>query len=177
MFWSAAMLDAGFGFIRFLVCGLCFFTSLVVSVVLIVGKRSRMSLYRVLINIAVCLLFFPAIRAGSLLRDRLFIRHLARFQEVTETLIANERARASREEYSTSVRLPSSYSDGLNVADTVFIECTKENTTVEYLVRETSALGHSGYMYRSDDNAVTLAKDYPRIGYTHLAPHWFFFTD
>jgi len=171
------MLDAGFGFLRFLVCGLCFFTSLVVSLVLIVGNRSRMSLYRVLINVAVCLLFFPAIRAGSLLRDRLFIRHLARFQEVTETLIANERARASREEYSTSVRLPSSYSDGLNVADTVFIECTKENTTVEYLVRETSALGHSGYMYRSDDNAVTLAKDYPRIGYTHLAPHWFFFTD
>jgi Hen1-like subunit of RNA repair complex len=27
------------------------------------------------------------------------------------------------------------------------------------------------------DNAVTLEKDYPRIGYTHLAPHWFFFSD
>ena len=88
------MLDAGFGFIRFLVCGLCFFTSLLVSLVLAVGNRSRMSLYRVLINVAGCLLFFPTIRAGSLLRDRLFLRHLARFQELTYTLIADERARA-----------------------------------------------------------------------------------
>jgi len=150
---------------------------LVVSLVLIVGNRSRMALYRVLINVAVCLLFFLANRDGSLIRDRLFIRHLARFQEVTDTLIANERARASREEFSTSVRLPSGYSDGLNVADTVFVKCTKENRTVEYLVRETSARGHSGYMYRSDDKAVTLEKNYPRIGYTHLAPYWFFFTD
>src|SRR5260370_9760882 len=78
MFWSAAMLDAGFGFIRSLVCGLCFFTSLVVSLVLIVGNRSRMSFYRVLINVAMCLLFFPPILAGSLLSDRLFFRHLPR---------------------------------------------------------------------------------------------------
>lgn len=170
------MLDAGFGFLRFLVFGFCFFTSVVSSVVLAVARRSRMSLYRVLINVVVCLLFFPTIRAGGMLRDQLFLRHLARFQEVTNFLIENERARANTEEFSTVVHLPSGYSD-LNVAGTVLIKSTKENTTVEYLVRETSALGHSGYIYRLDDNTIALEKDYPRIGCTHLAPHWFFFSD
>jgi hypothetical protein len=176
MFWSAAMLDTGFGFLRFLICGFCFFTSVVASLVLAVAHRSRMSFYRVLINAAVCLLFFPTIRAGGMLRDRLFLRHLARFQEVTDLLIANKRARTNAEEFSTAVQLPSSYSD-LHVAGTVLIKFTKANTTVEYLARETSALGHSGYIYRSDDSAAALEKDYPRIGYTHLAPHWFFFSD
>jgi hypothetical protein len=144
--------------------------------VLAIAYRSRESLYRVLINVAVCLLFFPTIRAESILRDRLFLLHLARFQEVTDSLIANERARANTEEFSTAVQLPPSYSD-LRVAGTVWIKSTKGNTTVEYLARETSALGHNGYIYRSDDSAAGLEKDHPEIGYTHLAPHWFWFND
>lgn len=176
MFWSAAMLDAGWGFLRFLILGFCFFVSLVLSLVLAVDHRSRMSLYRVLINVAVCLLFFPTIRAGAMLRNWLFLRHLTRFQEVTNILIAQERARANTEEFLTVAHLPSGYSD-LYVADRVLIKSAKENTTVEYLARETSSLGHSGYIYRLDDNTDLLRKDYPRIGYTHLAPHWFFFSD
>ena len=124
---------------------------------LAVAHRSRMSLYRVLINVAVCLLFFPAIRAGSILRDRLFLRHLVRFQEVTDFLIANERATANADEFAVVVQLPPGYSD-LRVADKVFIKSIKGDTTVEYLERETSALGHAGYMYRSDDSAAALAK-------------------
>jgi hypothetical protein len=176
IFWSAASLDAGFGFLRFLVFGFCFFISLVSSLVLAVANRSRMSLYGVLINVAVCLLFFPTIRAGGMLRDQLFLKHLARFQEVTDFLIENERARANTGEFLTMAHLPSGYSD-LNVAGTVLIKSAKENITVEYLVQETSALGHSGYIYRLDDNTNALEKDYPRIGYTRLAPHWFFFSD
>ena len=110
------------------------------------------------------------------MRDWLFLRHVERFQAVTDLLIKNERARANTEEFSTVVHLPPGYSD-LHVAETVFVKSAKGNTTVEYLVRETSALGHSGYIYRADDNTTALEKDYPRIGYTYLAPHWFFFTD
>ena len=176
MFWSAAMLDTGFGFLRFLVFGLCFLTSAGLSVLFAIDRRSRTSLYRVLINVAVCLLFFPAIHAGSVLRDRLFLRHLARFQQVTDFLIANERARAKSDEFLTVVPLPSAYSD-LNVADKVLVRSTKQGITVEYLGRETSSLGHQGWMYRSEDSIPALERDYPRIGYTHLAPHWFFFSD
>jgi hypothetical protein len=176
MLWSSAGFDAGFGFLRFLICGLCFFTSVVVSLVLAVVHRSRMSLYRILINVAICLVFFPAIRAGGILRDRLFLRHLARFQEVTDFLIANERATANADEFAVVVQLPLTYSD-LRVADKVFIKSIRGDTTVEYLERETSALGHTGYMYRSDDSATALEKDFPKMGYTHLAPHWFLFAD
>lgn len=176
MFWSAAMLDTGFGFLRFFVLALCFFTSVVVSLVLAIARRSRMSLYRVLINVAACLLFFPTIRAGNKLRDRLFLRHVTRFQEVTDFLIASERARANTDEFSTAVPLPSGYSD-LNVARTVWIKSTKQSITVQYLGRETSALGHQGWMYRPAESIAALEKDYPRIGYKHLAPHWFFFSD
>lgn len=162
------MLDAGFGVVRFLIFGFCFFTSAVASLVLAVADRSRMSLYRVLINVAVCLLFFPTIRVGNTLRDQLFLKHLARFQEVTDSLIANERARAKADEFLTGAYLPSGYSD-LHVASLVWIKSTKDNKTVQYLARETSALGHCGYIYSSDDSAAALQKDYSRIGYKRVA--------
>src|SRR5690348_2250853 len=155
VFWSAAGLDAGFGFLRFLICGLCFLVSAVISLILALVHRSRMSLYRILINVAVCLLFFSAIRVGGIVRDQLFLRHLARFQEVTNFLIANERATANPGEFAVVVQLPASYSD-LRVADKVYIKSSNGDTTVEYLERETSALGHTGYMYRSNDSTTAL---------------------
>jgi hypothetical protein len=59
----------------------------------------------------------------------------------------------------------------------VLINSTKGNVTVRYISRDSSALGHRGYMYRSDDNPVALEREFLRMGYTRLAPHWFFFSD
>jgi hypothetical protein len=56
----------------------------------------------------------------------------------------------------------------------VRIDATKTNITVRCIVRNSSALSHRGYMYRSDDHSAALQKEFPHTGYTRLAPHWFF---
>jgi hypothetical protein len=173
--WSDIMLDS-LGFLFVAISAFCLLVSLIVSIVLAVGHRSKSSLHRVLINIFVCLLFFPTTRIGGLLGERLFLMHLARLQEVTNLLIKNEAAKVNPETSIIVARLPPAYSN-LHVADTVLINSTKENITVRYISRDSSALGHRGYMYRSDDNPTALTRDFPRLGYTRIAPHWFFFSD
>ena len=149
---------------------------MIASIVLALAQGSRVSLYRVLMNITVCLLFFPVIRLGNFLRDRLFLMHLAKFQEVTDFLIANERSKGHSEVFVAGAQLPANYSN-LHVANIVWINFTKESVTVRYISRDSSALGHRGYMYRSDDDSRALGREFPRLGYTRIAPHWFFFSD
>lgn len=173
--WADIVLDS-LGILFVAVSLLCLFASAIASIVLAVIHRSRSSLYRVLLNVVVCLLFFPTIRLGDSLRDRIFLMRLARFQEVTNLLIGNEAAKVNHEAYVTAARLPPGYSN-LHVADMVLINFTKENITVRYITRDSSALGHRGYMYRLDDNPAALTKDFPELGYTRIAPHWFFFSD
>jgi hypothetical protein len=173
--WADIVLDS-LGILFVAVSIFCLFASAIASIVLAVIHRSRSSLYRVLLNVVVCLLFFPTIRLGDSLRDRLFLMRLARFQEVTNLLIGNEAAKVNHEAYVTAARLPPGYSN-LHVADMVLINFTKENITVRYITRDSSALGHRGYMYRSDDDPAALTKDFPKLGYTRIAPHWFFFSD
>src|SRR5437899_1356854 len=90
--WSATLLD-GLSFLFAILSILGLFVSVIVSIVLAVFQRSKVALYRVLINVAICLLFFPAARLGVFLRERLFLLHLTRFQEVTNLLIQNQTAR------------------------------------------------------------------------------------
>lgn len=153
-----------------------FLTSVVASVVLGATHRSKDAVYRIMINVVFCLLVFPTIRLGGSLRDRLFLMRLSRFQEVTNLLVTDELAKASGDSFSTIVSLPPRYSD-LNVLDRVLISSTKESITVRFAMRDSNALGHRGYMFRSNDNPVTLSKEYPKTGYTRVAPHWFFFSE
>jgi hypothetical protein len=155
---------------------LIFLVSTVVSVILAVGQRSRESFYRVAINAIILLLLFPTIDLGSFLRDRVFLMRLPKFQQATDLLIESEKAKAESERFSTLVPLPATYSN-LDVLDKVEISSTHGNITVRYFNRDSSALGHSGYMYRSDDNPAALDKEYPKTGYTRVAPHWFFFSE
>src|SRR6266851_8060394 len=164
LLWSVTFTDGFSDLFVFLFLG-CFFVSIVVSLVLGVARRSKDALYRILINVIFCLLIFPTISVGGSLRDRLFLMRLSRFQEVTNLLIKDEMAKAKGDVFSISVSLPPSYSN-LRVLNTVLIKSTKENITVRYAVRDSNALSHRGYMYRSDDNPVALSKEYSNTGYT-----------
>jgi len=175
LLWWDTLLD-GVGFLLTFLSILGLFVSVIVSIVLAVFERSKAALYRVLINVTLCLLFFPTIRLGDFLRERLFLMHLARFQEVTNLLVGNEAANLNRGDSYRVTRLPPGCSD-LHVADNVLIDSKQKNITVRYVSRDSSALGHRGYMYRSDDDPAALRTDFPRLGYTRIAPHWFFFSD
>lgn len=175
LLWSVTFSDGFSDLFVFLFLG-CFFVSIVVSLVLGVARRSKDNLYRILINVIFCLLIFPTISVGGSLRDRIFLMRLSKFQEVTNLLIKDQMAKTNGDVFSTVVALPPSYSS-LHVLDKVLIRSTKENITVRYAARDSNALSHSGYMYRSDDNPSALSKEYPRTGYTRVAPHWFFFSE
>jgi hypothetical protein len=173
LLWSTTMLD-GLGFLLGLTSAIVFLVSAIASVVLLLFQRSRLSLHLFLINVLVCLLFVPTTKLGTYLKDRLFLRHLARFQEATNILIERGRLNLKSEVTHMGAQLPDDYSD-LNVARPVLLDCIDDNVTVRYITRDSSALGHNGYMYRSDDDPVTLQKEFPHLGYKRLAPHWFFF--
>src|SRR6266581_2572330 len=104
LLWSAAMLD-GFSFVLALISSFCLLTSIIASIVLALAQRSKVSLYRILMNITVCLLFFPVTRLGNFLRERLFLMHLAKFQEVTDSLIADQRSKSHSEVFVAGAQL------------------------------------------------------------------------
>jgi hypothetical protein len=175
LLWSDIFLD-GPGFLLIAFSILSLFVSLIVSIVLAVFQRTRAALYRIFINATICLLFFPTTRLGDSLRERMFLRHLSRFQAVTNLLIENAAPTFNLGISFTVTQLPPGYSD-LHVADKVLVDSKQKNITVRYISRDSSALGHRGYMYRSDDDPAALMREFPRLGYTRIAPHWFFFSD
>ena len=176
LLWSGTFPGGFVGFFLVLLFFLSFLGSTIVSVGLAVARRSRESFHRVAINAIIFLLLFPTIDLGSFLRDRVFLMRLPKFQEATDLLINREKAKVDSEGFSTLVPLPPSCSN-LDVLDKVQISSTHGNVTVRYFNRDSSALGHSGYMYRSDDNPTALEKEYPKTGYSRVAPHWFFFSE
>jgi hypothetical protein len=172
--WWETFLD-GPSFVLVALVGFGLLASLVGSIVLAIFRRSKSALHRVLINVATCLLFFPMSWFGDSFRERIFVRHLSRFEETTNFLIENE-ASKSNAGTSSVAQFPPGYSD-LHVADKVLIDRQQNNITIRYITRDSSALGHRGYLYRSDDDVAALEKEFPRLEYTHVAPHWFFFSD
>jgi hypothetical protein len=175
LLWSVTFCD-GFSDLFVLLFLVVFFASIVASVVIGVNQRSKVALYRVLLNVIFCLLLFPTIRLGGFLRDRLFLTRLSRFQEVTSLLVKDEVAKANGDAFYAVVSLPPGFSN-LNVSDRVLINATKKNITVRYSMRDSNALSTRGYMYRSDDDPTALGKEFPKTGYTQVAPHWFFFSE
>jgi hypothetical protein len=175
LLWSETVLDEP-SFLFGIVSLLGLFATLIVSVGLALFERSKAALYRALISVGLCLLVFPTIRLGNFMNERLFLMHLTRFQEVTNLLVENQTAKLNGGDSFVVTRLPTGYSD-LHVAGTVLIDSKQRNITVRYVSRDSSALGHRGYMYRSDDDPAAIEREFPRLGYKRIAPHWFFFSD
>jgi len=173
--WSDIMLD-GIGFLLVMVSLLCFLTSVIASLVWCATERSKSSLYRIALNAVFFALFFPTGYLGGYLREQLFRVHLSRFQQVTDFLINNVKGKLNAEVAWTRASLPPGYSD-LHVADYVLIDSDHGSITVIYTSRDSSALGHRGYLYRSDDDPGPLKKTFSYLQYKRLAPHWFFYVD
>lgn len=172
--WSVTYSDP-LGDLLSLVFFVVFAGSIIVSVLILATYRTKDDVYRVLINVILCLLVFPTISLGGSLRDRLFVMHLSRFQEAADFLIQDEMAKTGGNVFSTIVSLPPRYSD-LKVLGGVFVTSTKDSVTVRFATRDSSALGHQGYLFRSDDNPAALRTEFPKMGYTRIVPHWFFFS-
>lgn len=171
--WSVATPDK-LSNLAVLLCFFCILASVFVSITTLATHRKKVALYRVLLNVVFCLLILPTISLGTAIRGRIFLSRLPRFQEVTNLLVAHDAV--GTEPNVLVVPLPAGFSD-LNVGDRVKISRTTDNISVQYLERDSNALSHRGYMYRSDDSETSLNREYPRTGYTRIAPHWFFFSE
>jgi hypothetical protein len=174
--WQRTFRDSFGEIFLILFLGACLIVSTAASLGLAVAQRTREALLRVALNGAFLLLFWPTLDLGRFLSDQLFLKHLTRFQQVTDVLLRNEEAKYAGRTFTDMLDLPAAYSN-LHVKEKVQIRRTEMSTSVLYLNRDSSALGHSGYMYRSDDDPGALRKDYPKMGYTRLAPHWFYFLE
>jgi hypothetical protein len=95
---------------------------------------------------------------------------LSEFQQITDKLIREEWAKPHPDSFIAIATLPPGNSN-LRVLNNVRIDAAKGSITLRYIVRNSSALSHRGYRYRSDDNPATIEKEFPHTGYTHLAPH------
>jgi len=101
---------------------------------------------------------------------------LSEFQQVTDQLIRDEKDKLGKDEFRAVLALPPNHPK-LNVMDNAQISVLKSDICVRHFSRDSSALGHGGYMYRSDDDPVALEREFPHTGYTRVAPHWFFFSE
>ena len=147
MIWSCTFSDGYSDLVVFFLLA-CLFISLIASVVLLVADRSKPALYRLFINVLVVLLLLPAARLGTSFQNRLFMMHLAKFQQITDILIREEQAKPHPDSFIAIATLPPGNSN-LRVLNNVRIDATKGSVTVRYIVRNSSALSHRGYMYRS----------------------------
>src|SRR5271169_726257 len=175
LIWSCTFSDGYSDLVVFFLLA-CLFISLIATVVLLVTDRSKPALHRFLINVLIVLLLLPAARLGTSFQNRLFLMHLSKFQQITDTLVHDEQAKPHPDPFIAIAALPPGNSN-LRVLSNVRIDATKGSITVRYIVRNSSALSHRGYMYHSDDNPAALEKEFPHPGYMHLAPHWFYFSE
>ena len=130
---------------------------------------SKVAWQRCLIIAALIVLFVPAIILGDALRERIFLAELPAFQKMTDLLISQG---VPAHGFAT-VQLPPSFLNPL-VSDHASIERGEDNViTVTYFTGDSSAVGHSGFLYRSDDNPEPLKKEHARMGFRRLAPLWY----
>jgi hypothetical protein len=125
-----------------------------------------------IIAIAICTGIL-ALKLGAALRDQIFLWELPKYQKITDLLIREQTTAAN-----TDVCFPSGYTSELVNDKRVSIEQGKDKAiTVIYFTRDSSALGHAGYLYRSDDNLESLHKLHLRMGIGRLAPKWYVWGD
>ena len=168
--WFAIFRD-GWGF---LLTGLTFFGMLIwicMSFVMLLVERSRISLLRFSIAISALVAFFLAMMLGALVREQIFLANLNYYQSAVDGVVSRDKVTAPGiwREY-----LPNFSS--MLVKDRILVQkISADELTVTFLTRDSSALGHSGLIYRSKDEAEGLHHDRPNIGFKRLAPKWYEF--
>jgi hypothetical protein len=125
-----------------------------------------------LINAVALGLVIPVLSLGSIVRNEIFLHYLPRYQAMTDLLI--KRAAASLPD--SVVHLPSG-GRSLLLNDSVLIERKDKNFVVLYTTRDSSAVGHSGYMYLSADDPEAVKAKRPELWYKRLAPNWYLWGD
>lgn len=167
--WHAFFRD-GWGF---LISGLLILALLVyaaVSVGLLLENRSRDSWRRVLINAVALGAFIPMLALGGFLRDQVFLANLPAYQAVADGLVA--RVKPSGDTFIWN-GFPPGFSSSL-VGQHMLVKRSGDGAlTVMFMTRDSSAVGHGGYLYRSDDDESALRREDSHAGFKRIAPKWY----
>jgi hypothetical protein len=159
--WGFLIFGILFGLFAIFACG-----TLVIALV----DWSKVAWQRCLIIVSVIGLFVPTMILGGHLRNQIFLAELPIYQKITDILVSQVQYRAS----DTTVCFPPGYTSNLVNDQRALIERSDDNSiTVLYFTRDSSALGHSGFMYRSDDHPDVLKMKRPEMGFKRIAPKWF----
>jgi hypothetical protein len=158
----------GWSFVLSVLLLLGFIVYVAASLLIALFYRSTSSWIRVGISLVAMGAFMPTAWLGNELRDQIFLANLSTYQAMTDVLISQNQSLDSHR----LVRFPPGYWSML-VADRARIERDDQSVTVFYQSGDSFALGHDGYLYRSDDNMQALKSGHPDIGLFRLAPKWY----
>jgi hypothetical protein len=164
-------ISMGLGMLLFL----CLMVSTGVSLLFGLCVWTRKSVYRIALNLLFFALFFPVVHLGNFLNLQLFLMKLPRYQEATNLILKDVKSKSQRLEF--VVALPQGYSDLNTTGKASVVLDPNDVATVLYFKPGSSAVGHSGYLYRSDDNLEALKRECPELGFYRVAPNWYTFAD
>jgi hypothetical protein len=132
---------------------------------------SKMNWLRALLSGLYLGLAIPFLYLGGFLSNQIFLWELPQYQAVTDLMVQQEKTKAAV--FRTRVELPPGY-EYLFVSPKASIECDENNiVTVLYTTNDSSAVGHAGSLYRSDDDPAPLKNEHSTFGYVRLAPCWY----
>jgi hypothetical protein len=134
-------------------------------------ERTRTNLYRVLIYVLILTLVIPTVIFGNWLNRERFLFELPRYQQLTDQLLENATPKTR------AVYIPPNYSDLVLYPSALVRHEASGGVSVWYLSGDSSAVGHSGYVYQSNDDLAALKHDHPEAGFSRIAPRWYLFGD
>jgi hypothetical protein len=170
--WHSIFRD-GWGFLVSMLLAVVLLIHACVSLGLILDNRSRVSWRRVLINAVALGAFIPTLALGGFLRDQIFLANLPIYQAVADSSVAHVK--------SSDTDLWNGYPTGFSsslVGEHVLVRRSSDGAfTVMFVTRDSSAVGHAGYLYRSDDDESELRRENPDAGFKRLVPNWYVWGD
>lgn len=163
-----SVFEEGWGLLIFGILFLAVGANLVVTLSIAFFERTKRGWLRLLVSLLALLLFVPAILIGEKIREEIFLFNLAYYQSVADRLIAESKKQSDN----STVQFPPGLSSIL-VDERASVLRESEGITVMFFSRDSSALGHRGFLYQIDDNPAPLKKSHPSIGFRRLAPEWY----
>jgi hypothetical protein len=139
------------------------------SLIVALSMMSKIGWQRLSIVAVALVSFIPVVWLGNLIRIQLFLAYLPDYQIMTEQVL--QRSTSDRFNSSLAFRGPSW---ALLVRDRAMVTRYKDgDIIVLYSTWDSSALGHSGFMYCSSDDPEVMKAKHNTFGYKKLAPYWY----
>ena len=157
--------------ISFLISGLLCVAFLLLCCVTIIFSLFRRKWSSCLSCLAFLLLAISAPWAGGFIRTQIFLVRLAHYQKVVDELISSDQPQG------IGLTIQNGFSDFLVGNHVGISNRPTQGKAVWFLSGDSSAIGHSGFVYLANDDIQRMKVSEPHLGFKKIAPYWYIFAD